>query len=53
MSNPGPIDSNRDLLADLKQDEKDAKAAGESQATQEHIAGLFTEESMKCETGSN
>ena len=39
MSNPGPIGKNTDLLADLKQDEKDAKAAGESQSTQEHIAG--------------
>lgn len=41
MPNPGPIDQNRDLLADLKQDEQNAKANNESQATQEHIAGML------------
>ena len=31
--------SNQELLADLKQDEKDSKQSNEPQATKEHIAG--------------
>ena len=40
MSNPGPISDNRDLLADLKQDTRNADISSDApDATKEHIAG--------------
>lgn len=41
MSSNGTYQSNRELLADLKQDERNAKAGDEPTATKEHIAGPF------------
>lgn len=53
MPNPGPIDQNRDLLADLKQDEQNAKANNEPQATQEHIAGTQRTQPLSYGTSSD
>ena len=39
MSSTGPIESDRELLANLKQDESNTYQSGESRATKEHIAG--------------
>jgi len=39
MSTDNLSDADRELLANLKQDERNAKQNNESQATKEHLAG--------------
>ena len=47
MSDLRAYDQNRNLLADLKQDTKVATQSNESQATKEHIAGIFSPRSQE------